>query len=780
MKKSYLAILAALLVVGCTKDSDNAVAPGQDDDVRFAASVNDGNTRTSYVNDTDALKVNWRKDDLIGIYTSAGETSVSKNIAYKAAETGKSVAFEWYEYKISWADENTPHDFYAYYPYDERNADADISAIRIDIPAVQKAGASSLSHLSSLDFMYASAPGIKRTEDAVGLVFNHALSVIEVNLSTNRTVDVQQVIARFTDNDEKFSAEGATINLSTGEIDLSGAVTSNSITFDGNLLVVSGSSNSAFLVATPGHAGKTLEIVAVVNGTEHVVATKTLSADGIPVGKTAVVSGTLNIGEDEAKVVTDLSQTATANCYLVGEASKSYKFRADVIGNGVIPDNIQGEVSPTIAPTKARLLKTWVASGGYKNGTQDGSDPTMNKLIVKNSVSLQEENGVPYIFFETPDVEEFAAGNAVICATDDLDNIVWSWHLWVTPDYNLGDGDVTLNANSKCAGVVMMDRNLGALSNGSDEEYTPIENAQAAAGLYYQWGRKDPFMLVNVGVMYNTLGNYQNANGDILRIKQALQLETSAGSDDYEKQFSWLSADNAPTVADAVKVLASTPDVFYTRYGGGTDYYAPITEPNSSNVCNDLWGCQSNSEAAAYGHKTAYDPCPVGYRVPNSYAFAFFWRDGNVGYYGNLSSSTLATNKDYNAFNIDYDKTPIVEYYTTKTDGTLESQVRIDYSKLYGIYAYTGQCLDAGQSADERTDFTELFFPIFGEIDYFAGGIPSSYDAASGSLRLMSNKRYGNTPGVNLNFKSEGNAYLGCYGTYGCHSKGIPVRCVKE
>lgn len=67
-------------------------------------------------------------------------------------------------------------------------------------------------------------------------------------------------------------------------------------------------------------------------------------------------------------------------------------------------------------------------------------------------------------------------GNTVIAVKNNDDNkIKWSWHMWVTNYEPSGD---------------IMDRNLGALAEGSGTNNTDWWNSH---GLFYQWGRKDPF-----------------------------------------------------------------------------------------------------------------------------------------------------------------------------------------------------------------------------------------------------------------------------------------------
>lgn len=71
-------------------------------------------------------------------------------------------------------------------------------------------------------------------------------------------------------------------------------------------------------------------------------------------------------------------------------------------------------------------------------------------------------------------------GNALIGLFDAFGNCIWSWHIW-SVDY-----DIETSGQTYVSGAVFMDRNLGALTTDCTQA--------AAKGLYYQWGRKDPFM----------------------------------------------------------------------------------------------------------------------------------------------------------------------------------------------------------------------------------------------------------------------------------------------
>ena len=102
-------------------------------------------------------------------------------------------------------------------------------------------------------------------------------------------------------------------------------------------------------------------------------------------------------------------------------------------------------------------------------------------------------------------------GSGAIAAYNESDEILWSWHIWVT-DYNpdaTGNQDVQTPVNKRklkfeygsyTGNLPMMDRNLGAAAGYITLPPDELEKSKTN-GFYYQWGRKDPFR-----------GSYSNIN----------------------------------------------------------------------------------------------------------------------------------------------------------------------------------------------------------------------------------------------------------------------------
>ncbi len=173
-----------------------------------------------------------------------------------------------------------------------------------------------------------------------------------------------------------------------------------------------------------------------------------------------------------------------------------------------------------------------------------------------------------------------ATGNAVV-AVKSGSTVVWSWHIWVT-GYDPSVMNLTQN------NMVWMDRNLGALA-----ACTGSNTVDQTGGLFYQWGRKDPFPGVTSGL--GETSTYYNGS-------------TTATTGLYATANANTTGTTAPNYNLALAI--KNPSTFY--YGASGNNYDWYT-PGSSGQNNYLWIMGSG--------KTVYDPCPAGWRVPLSGAW---------------------------------------------------------------------------------------------------------------------------------------------------------------
>ena len=226
--------------------------------------------------------------------------------------------------------------------------------------------------------------------------------------------------------------------------------------------------------------------------------------------------------------VDDLSREGTANSYIVPPFYGEYAFKATVKGNS----------TESVGNTHSACV-VW-----------ESHMDLVNVPLKKGDIIEKVELKGDMIHFMLP--QEPTLGNAVIAVKDVNGTILWSWHIWVV------DFDPETTSHKMKSGAVMMDRNLGALN--------VVPGDFKSLGLYYQWGRKDPFV-----------GMYSDGRNPV----------TTVPSD----AISMVSPDSN---TNRLEYCVMNPNV--------------IVDDTSWNNDNSLWTEE----------KTMYDPCPAGWRVPNS------------------------------------------------------------------------------------------------------------------------------------------------------------------
>ena len=292
----------------------------------------------------------------------------------------------------------------------------------------------------------------------------------------------------------------------------------------------------------------------------------------------------IRAGQLVKKISLTQKEQATANCYIVSKPGTEQLF-VNLKGNGsdgLTAEGLSGQLSTTaeLKPDKVAII--WETAGGLV--TIDGTG-VPDKGIISYTVNSVGKNNT------------FIGGNALIGAykrnSETSYTLLWSWHIWVVPDFKDGIKD----ENWTATGYTFIDRYLGATSN---------QPGIASLGLLYQWGRKDP----------------------LIGPKEVKESPEKAYTKMYPKpgttsNYAWGSSGNNTTnysIENPTTILSGglcTNDKAYGNYLWGT---------------NKGFQTTVGGQATNAGNKTIYDPCPVGYRVPPVDAFVFHVKNGKTDY----------------------------------------------------------------------------------------------------------------------------------------------------
>lgn len=279
---------------------------------------------------------------------------------------------------------------------------------------------------------------------------------------------------------------------------------------------------------SPAYEGTLITLSEVHDGDKYIFDGYTIECPGydvslsddntfiMPPANVTVKASFTSKGSDDSSI--ELSKDGFANCYIVSGAG-DYKF-------------LPTKGNSTTALSDINSVEVLWESFGTSTA------PNVGDLV--NNINYTGG----FITFTATN----AKGNALIAAKNADDVILWSWHIWLT-DYS----EIELST-----GVTVLDRNLGATSATAED--------LASYGLYYQWGRKDPFL-------------------------------NSTMSSTAQWPSVVASSDETGTVAYTI----NNPMTFLSQNNNNYGW--------TSKVDHNLW---SSTE------KTIYDPCPYGYRCATS------------------------------------------------------------------------------------------------------------------------------------------------------------------
>ena len=348
---------------------------------------------------------------------------------------------------------------------------------------------------------------------------------------------------------------------------------------------------------------------------------------------------------DPSSSTHELTTAKSANCYVVN-APGWYKiplYYGNSLnnGNGYGTETFQNHAGTQISSSNCDFSSS-VSSG--KLLWQDEY-----ALITPTSIS-KTSDGQYLKFYVSPDA--IAQGNAVIAALNSSDEILWSWHIWVTNEdltqrVNIKSGSTrqtdyhfmtkpvgyceasTLSYPERVINIKITQKNASGISGAivNTDKTTSLAITQSSTKTisvaqnctFYQWGRKDPFPGAS-------------SNDNTVSV-QKLCYKADGSDFVYDKKGSNItSGDGKQSMAGSIL----NPTTFY--FSKTTDSWDSQDNDWCSTTYNDNWSKISKtivSEGAWNDDniiKTVYDPCPIGFKMPGCNAFTRFTKDGNYHY----------------------------------------------------------------------------------------------------------------------------------------------------
>ncbi len=277
-----------------------------------------------------------------------------------------------------------------------------------------------------------------------------------------------------------------------------------------------------------------------------------------------------------------IAQT-TANCYVVKEPGL-YKLPlvfGNALKNGAANSaaytNNGGANSHDFVDYKGKVITSpyiEIVSGAAASAQLSIADTDG----IFTDISIVDGSPCRYLQFNVASVPAEGA-NGVLSIKDSSGVVMWSWHIWVWED-DLTPVEIT---NATSVKYKILPVNLA--SKWDDSSKTHIKN------WFYQFGRHNPMLCP---AAYNS--NYPHASYGVLGFTI-----TSAASDLYNG--------------------IQNPATYFLYNGSDNNWF----KAESGKTFN-LWdaACTSSGNSDNNVVKTIYDPCPIGFKMPNGNTFTYF------------------------------------------------------------------------------------------------------------------------------------------------------------
>ena len=327
----------------------------------------------------------------------------------------------------------------------------------------------------------------------------------------------------------------------------------------------------------------------------------------------------------------------TANCYVIS-APGTYRIPlvyGNAIERGTTNSSAYTSTKSCIVDNEEFVLQDFVDHNDHKItspyiNVQNAGDPATKAEVVwedcQDIVTAPAVTGSgadSYLTF-TIKKENLQNGNAVVAVTNATGKVMWSWHLWFTPKSSLKkipftSGGSTYNFMTDNLGwkytkwtgglkrevVVKIEQQAETGEKNTATitlKQAPGNNVREGYGNLYQWGRKDP--LPGTDTFYPNTG-YKFNDGYTIVGDQVADYTNPANVQRMEKRTIGLSI--------------REPGIMLPKVGGGKLGWTNHQYINLWSVDNDKM--YESETPIKNGIKTIYDPSPVGFKVPDAYAF---------------------------------------------------------------------------------------------------------------------------------------------------------------
>lgn len=339
-------------------------------------------------------------------------------------------------------------------------------------------------------------------------------------------------------------------------------------------------------------------------------------------------------------------------------------------GYYVMPAYAMGNRMDVLLDTKGRNLDADLLWSELITVNHNTTDRAHLLPAVTNIEYLTFDDGYNMLQFKInkdPNTGNAYRGNAAIALYDkDTKEVIWSWHVWMcepvhdvvtggscsagTYSYELPDGTkVDYAAEASSGQLVIMDRNLGAISANPADGWKTY-------GLYYQNGRRDPFIGGhwdgNPATGTKTTFGTPKDNLSI-RLDESAPFNVDPDVDvEMETAPVWYNEELAPKgwnwlgkyqdISTALRFPMTFSAGYNDNNGQWTDFedsdnkswMDPNVGGGKKKGGNTSGGVHGNTGLSDGGHqaywnrtKTIMDPCPVGYSVLGEEGGVYFGGD---------------------------------------------------------------------------------------------------------------------------------------------------------